>query len=159
MFLATVSHELRTPLNAILGFSSLLLEDGYGKTNKQQKDFLKDIYQAGDHLLNLINSILDLSKIEAGKFELNIKKFDIYLIVQEIQVSNKWNGINDWGYQLQNIDIGEVRATKFDLLVIDYSSNGDASGEYTINDVNSLKGGSGGPNLLLAYLSIGEAED
>ena len=85
MFLATVSHDLRTPLNAILGFSSLLLEDGYGHTNTQQKEFLTDIYQAGEHLLNLINSILDLSKIEAGKFELNIQKFELYPIVQEIQ--------------------------------------------------------------------------
>jgi PAS domain S-box-containing protein len=85
MFLATVSHELRTPLNAILGFSSLLLEDGYGETTKQQKGFLKDIYQAGDHLLNLINSILDLSKIDAGKLELDIKSFELFPLVQEIQ--------------------------------------------------------------------------
>ncbi len=85
MFLATVSHELRTPLNAILGFSSLLLEDGYGNTNKQQKTFLKDIYQAGEHLLNIINSILDLSRIDAGKFELNITDFELWPIIQEIK--------------------------------------------------------------------------
>jgi len=82
-----------------------------------------------------------------------------YLLVQEIQVSNKWKSINDWGYQLQNIDIEEIRATKFDLLVIDYSSNGEASGEFTRNDLTSLKGGSGGSKLIIAYLSIGEAED
>jgi cysteinyl-tRNA synthetase len=82
-----------------------------------------------------------------------------YLIVQEIQVSNKWNSVNDWGYQLQNIEIAEIRASKFDLLVVDYSSNGEASGEYTKNDVISLKGGSGDSKLIVAYLSIGEAED
>jgi PAS domain S-box-containing protein len=85
MFLATISHDLRTPLNAILGFSSLLLEDGYGETTKKQKGFLKDIYQAGEHLLNLINSILDLSKIDAGKFKLDIRSFELYPIVQEIR--------------------------------------------------------------------------
>jgi cysteinyl-tRNA synthetase len=82
-----------------------------------------------------------------------------YLIVQEKQFSDKWNDINDWGYQLQNIDIQEIRASKFDLLVIDYSSNGEVSGEFTRNDVTSLKGGSGGSKLIIAYLSIGEAED
>lgn len=83
-FLAAMSHELRTPLNAILGFSQLLLEDSYGKTNEDQKEFLRDINSAGDHLLILINSILDISKIEAGKFEINIKEFNLNEILYEI---------------------------------------------------------------------------
>ena len=82
-----------------------------------------------------------------------------YLFIQEIQVSNKWKGINDWGYQLQNINIDKIRTTKFDLLVLDYSVNGEASGEFTRNDIISLQGGPGGSKLIIAYLSIGEAED
>ena len=82
-----------------------------------------------------------------------------FLLVQEIQVSNKWTSINDWGYQLQSIDIEEIRTSKFDLLVIDYSSNGEASGEFTINEITAMKGESGESKLIIAYLSIGEAED
>ncbi len=83
-FLATMSHELRTPLNAILGFSQLLVDDSYGKLNDEQKDFIEDITSAGTHLLSLINSILDISKIEAGKFELNLEKVDVREIFKEI---------------------------------------------------------------------------
>ena len=85
--------------------------------------------------------------------------FTSYLLVGGIQSSNKWTNINDWGYQLQNIDIEEIRATKFDLLVLDYSSNGEASGEFTRNDLTALKDGSGSSKLIIAYLSVGEAED
>jgi len=83
-FLATISHEFRTPLNAILGFSSLLLEDSYGETNEDQKEFLSDIFSAGDHLLSLINSVLDLSKIDAGKFKLNFERVNLTSIIKEI---------------------------------------------------------------------------
>ncbi|MBD3338116.1 MAG: PAS domain S-box protein [Candidatus Lokiarchaeota archaeon] len=85
-FLATMSHELRTPLNAILGFSQILLEESWGKLNDQQIDYLKDIYSAGTHLLTLINSILDLSKIEAGKFKLNLEKFNLGEFLEEIHM-------------------------------------------------------------------------
>ncbi|MHA1725739.1 MAG: PAS domain S-box protein [Promethearchaeota archaeon] len=84
-FLATMSHELRTPLNAILGFSELLLEGSYGTLNREQEDFLKDISSAGAHLLNLINSILDISKIDAGKFELNLEEVNLYDIIKETE--------------------------------------------------------------------------
>ncbi len=83
-FLANISHELRTPLNAILGFSQLLLEESYGKLNENQIDFLTDINSAGSYLLTLINTILDLSKIEAGKFYLNIEEFNLLKILEEI---------------------------------------------------------------------------
>jgi signal transduction histidine kinase/ActR/RegA family two-component response regulator len=69
-FLANMSHELRTPLNAILGFSGLLTEDLDVLMNERQKRFLRNIREAGEHLLELINDVLDLSKVEAGKLEL-----------------------------------------------------------------------------------------
>jgi len=76
-FLANMSHELRTPLNAIIGFSEVLLERLFGELNAKQDDYLKDIHSSGRHLLSLINDILDLSKIEAGRMELEISSFDL----------------------------------------------------------------------------------
>ena len=69
-FLANMSHELRTPLNHIIGFTELVLSPKIGKLNETQKDYLKDVHGSSHHLLSLINDILDLSKVEAGKFEL-----------------------------------------------------------------------------------------
>jgi len=76
-FLANMSHELRTPLNAIIGFSEVLLERLFGDLNDKQDDYLKDIHSSGKHLLGLINDILDLSKIEAGRMELERGAFDL----------------------------------------------------------------------------------
>jgi len=76
-FLANMSHELRTPLNAIIGFSEVLLERLFGDLNAKQDDYLKDIFTSGKHLLGLINDILDLSKVEAGRMELEPSLFDL----------------------------------------------------------------------------------
>ena len=76
-FLANMSHELRTPLNAIIGFSEVLLERLFGDLNDKQADYLNDIHSSGKHLLTLINDILDLSKIEAGRMELEPSSFDV----------------------------------------------------------------------------------
>jgi signal transduction histidine kinase len=76
-FLATMSHELRTPLNAIIGFSEVLHEQMYGDLNERQLAFVKDVLVAGEHLLSLINDVLDLAKIEAGGMELELSEVSI----------------------------------------------------------------------------------
>ena len=76
-FLANMSHELRTPLNAVIGFSEVLKERMFGELNDKQMEYVRDIYASGQHLLSLINDILDLSKIEAGRMELDIHEFDV----------------------------------------------------------------------------------
>ncbi|HEX2650278.1 MAG TPA: ATP-binding protein [Burkholderiales bacterium] len=76
-FLANMSHELRTPLNAVIGFSEVLMEKMFGDVNEKQLDYLNDIHSSGKHLLSLINDILDLSKIEAGRMELDLAEFDL----------------------------------------------------------------------------------
>ncbi|MBI5238368.1 MAG: MCP four helix bundle domain-containing protein [Deltaproteobacteria bacterium] len=76
-FLANVSHELRTPLNSIIGFSDLLLEKSFGELNERQSQYLGFVHSSGEHLLKLINNILDLSKIEAGRMDVVFEVFPI----------------------------------------------------------------------------------
>jgi two-component system, NtrC family, sensor kinase len=76
-FLANMSHELRTPLNAIIGFSEVLAERMFGDVNEKQAEYLQDILSSGRHLLSLINDILDLSKVEAGRLELELGRFHL----------------------------------------------------------------------------------
>jgi signal transduction histidine kinase/CheY-like chemotaxis protein len=76
-FLASMSHELRTPLNAIIGFSEVLIERLFGDLNEKQEEYLRDILDSGRHLLSLINDILDLSKVEAGRMELELGRFSL----------------------------------------------------------------------------------
>jgi two-component system, cell cycle sensor histidine kinase PleC len=83
-FLATMSHELRTPLNAILGFSEVMKSELFGPHSVEQyKDYSLDIHSSGQHLLNIINEILDLSRIEAGRYELNEEAIDLVATAQE----------------------------------------------------------------------------
>ena len=83
-FLANMSHELRTPLNAIIGFAEILRDELVGSVNAEQKECINDIYISGQHLLEMINDILDLSKIEAGKMMLQLEEFSIVEAVEEV---------------------------------------------------------------------------
>jgi len=84
-FLAGMSHELRTPLNAIMGFSDVLTEEVYGEINEKQRRYLSNIHESGKHLLEVINSILDLSKIEAGKMTLHLRELVVDDAISEVQ--------------------------------------------------------------------------
>lgn len=84
-FIATMSHELRTPLNSILGFSELLMEDSLHPLTEKQKRFATNVFNSGTHLLQLINNILDLAKIESGKIELNYESFPLQKIISEVE--------------------------------------------------------------------------
>ena len=83
MFIAAMSHELRTPLNSIIGFSSIVQEEWLGPLNKEQKEKLAIVLRTGKHLLSLINDLIDVSKIEAGKLEVIIDEFDLYDLIVE----------------------------------------------------------------------------
>jgi signal transduction histidine kinase len=82
-FLANMSHELRTPLNSIIGFSEVLKDKMFGELNPKQSEYVQDIHAAGRHLHSLINDILDLSKIEAGRMELQLSRFDLRSLIRD----------------------------------------------------------------------------
>ncbi len=85
-FLAAVSHELRTPLNAILGFSDILLGEYFGKlANERQREYVSLVRDSGGHLLSVVNTMLDMSKIEAGRYELMLEPFDISTVVRSCE--------------------------------------------------------------------------
>ncbi|MEL4304878.1 ATP-binding protein [Methanococcoides cohabitans] len=83
-FLANMSHELRTPLNSIIGFSDILIENIPGPTNEKQLKYITNIKNSGEHLLDLINGILDLSKVEAGKMEVLYEEFNFKEVTDEV---------------------------------------------------------------------------
>ena len=124
-FLASMSHELRTPLNAIIGYSEMLQEEA---AELGQEDFTPDlqkIHAAGQHLLALINDILDLSKIEAGKMDLFLETFDISTMIQDVVTTVQLlaeknantlvvHGASDLG--TMRADLTKVRQSLFNLL-------------------------------------------
>ncbi len=99
-FMATMSHELRTPLNAIIGFAELLLEGVYGPLNKDQEEFIKDIKASAEHQFEMVKHILDISKIESGQVTLNIQKFSLNSIINQV-VSSLMPDINKKGLELE----------------------------------------------------------
>jgi len=121
-FLANMSHELRTPLNAIIGFSEVLKDGLFGTMTPKQEEYIKDIHTSGHHLLSLINDILDLSKVEAGRMDLNPSSFDVPLVIDDAltlvrERANK-NGVKLSSQVDSNIDefTGDERMVKQILL-------------------------------------------
>jgi signal transduction histidine kinase len=109
-FLASMSHELRTPLNAIIGFSDVMQKGMFGPIPERYRHYSSDIFQSGNHLLDLINDILDLSKLEAGKLELHEEEFDLALavrvsmhLVEPQAQKSKVQLINDIGHDLPRV--------------------------------------------------------
>jgi signal transduction histidine kinase len=88
-FLANMSHELRTPLNHIIGFTQLVLDKNFGALNEIQEDYLTDVYKSSTHLLSLINDILDLSKVEAGRMELESSAVNIHSLLNNCLIMFK----------------------------------------------------------------------
>ena len=84
VFLANMSHELRTPLNAIIGFSEFLIDEKPGALNSKQKEYLGDVLSSGRHLLQLINDVLDLSKVEAGRMDVRSESFSVCQAIEEV---------------------------------------------------------------------------
>ena len=126
-FLANMSHELRTPLNAIIGFSEVLLEKMFGEINAKQQDYLSDIHSSGRHLLALINDILDLSKIEAGRMELEPSDFDVPTALQNAMTLVRERAQRHGIALSLDIDpaVGELRADerKFKQILVNLLSN------------------------------------
>jgi len=86
-FLASMSHELRTPLNAILGFNEMILGQIYGEVPEDMKAPLEDIQKSGRHLLRLINNVLDLAKIEAGRMELDLADYSVHETIESVRAT------------------------------------------------------------------------
>ena len=145
-FLATMSHELRTPLNAVIGFSEILRDEILGTINDEQKELVLDIRTSGNHLLAMINDILDLSKIEAGKMELQLDNFSVKEVVTEVNAivtalaSKKQIQLS---LQLDQDVLIEADKIKFKQILYNLLSNAikftDAGGEVTTKfEVSSL---------------------
>jgi len=124
-FLANMSHELRTPMNAIIGYSEMLLEDAEDEGNEDAAGDLKKIRAAGKHLLALINDVLDLSKIEAGKMDLYLESFEISPMVDEVATTidalvqkndNRLRVEVDPSLGTMRADLTKVRQALFNLL-------------------------------------------
>ncbi|HEY6089677.1 MAG TPA: PAS domain S-box protein, partial [Gemmatimonadaceae bacterium] len=134
-FLANMSHELRTPLNAIIGFSEVLVDGLAGQMTDQQRGFISDIYSSGKHLLSLINDILDLSKVEAGKMTLDIEPVQIYSlfanslsIIREKAAARNIRLVMDAPPELGSIrgDARKIKQIVYNLLsnAVKFSSDG-----------------------------------
>ncbi|TGC09395.1 ATP-binding protein [Methanolobus halotolerans] len=123
-FLANMSHELRTPLNSVIGFSEILLDETFGSLNKKQMRHVKNISTSGKHLLSLINDILDLSKIEAGKMDLNLEEFcissvagDTITILSPLALKNNVTVRNEISASITvRSDKGKIRQIFYNLI-------------------------------------------
>ncbi|HLF11707.1 MAG TPA: GAF domain-containing protein, partial [Gammaproteobacteria bacterium] len=126
-FLANMSHELRTPLNAVIGFSEALQERMFGELNEKQAEYIDDIHGSGKHLLSLINDILDLSKVEAGRMELDVTTFSVPMAIDNALTLIKERASRH-GIALEAVidpDVGDINADerKFKQILLNLLSN------------------------------------
>ena len=126
-FLANMSHELRTPLTAIIGFSEVLSDKIFGELNGKQDEYIGDIVSSGRHLLSLINDILDLSKVEAGRMDLDVTKFDVPMAIENALILMRERATRH-GIKVQHhIDdqLGEIMGDerKFKQILLNLLSN------------------------------------
>jgi signal transduction histidine kinase len=110
-FLANMSHELRTPLNAVIGFPEVLIERMFGELSEKQDEYVRDIHASGAHLLSLINDILDLSKVEAGRMELELADFHLPQAIENALVLVRERALHRGITLEQSIDsrLGEMQ--------------------------------------------------
>lgn len=140
-FLTTMSHELRTPLNAIIGFAEVLRDEIAGSLSKDQKEYVTDIHSSGHHLLDMINNILDLSKIETGKMHLQYEEFCIEDAINDtltiINASANNKGISVHTNIQDNTPLLSADKTKFRQILYNLLSNAvkftPENGKITIN--------------------------
>jgi len=139
-FLANMSHELRTPLNAIIGYSEMLTEDAEAAGQTDQVADLRRIQNAGKHLLGLINGVLDLSKVEAGKMKLYLETFDVGKVIEDV-VGTARPLVENNGNRLEVLcppDIGSIKEdiTKVRQVLLNLLSN---AGKFTENGIVTLE--------------------
>ncbi|HEV2129676.1 MAG TPA: ATP-binding protein, partial [Longimicrobiaceae bacterium] len=126
-FLASMSHELRTPINALLGYTSLMRDQIYGELTTRQEEALDRMYSASQHLLELVNDILDLAKIEAGKMPVHIERVNIVYLIRELSLTiEPMVRPKDLEYRVQvepDLPILETDATKVRQILLNLLSN------------------------------------
>ncbi|HET6533084.1 MAG TPA: GAF domain-containing protein [Actinoplanes sp.] len=126
-FLASMSHELRTPLNAVIGFSEVLLERMFGDLNERQEDYLRDIRDSGRHLLDLLNDILDLSKVEAGRMHLERSAFPVPEVVEaclaQVRASAEQKGVRLRRDIAGDVGVLETDELRFKQVLLNLLSN------------------------------------
>jgi len=134
-FLANMSHELRTPLNSIIGFSEILHDGTFGPLNEKQTKYISNVLVSGKHLLELINGILDLAKVESGKMELTCEDFNVCAVIEEsvmllssvaLKKNIKLNTAVDEELTTINADMGKFRQILYNLMsnAIKFTPNG-----------------------------------
>lgn len=143
-FIATMSHEFRTPLNAIIGFSDMILTGNYGGLSQKQYQYIENISKSGKHLLNLVNDILDVSKIEAGKLELFFELINAKtLILETVELLRSISETKNIEIKLDLLDIElKADAKRFKQIVYNLLSNAikftpDGGAVYIKNSINS----------------------
>lgn len=168
-FLASMSHELRTPLNSIIGFSEILLEEMFGKLNEKQVQYVGNILGSGNHLLSLINDILDLSKVESGKMELEPASFVLkdmlaasLLIVKERAIKKKIDMDIELEFEPNTAIIADER--KFKQIMFNLLSNAvkftPEGGAIKVRGKKITKGGANYVEIMVKDTGIGiKSED